>query len=98
MTNLSQHLKQPLHLPTEPSTDSEKESAKLCARGVLLAEGGKLEEALDVLNRGVAVAPDRAAAYNDRAQLLRLMQKDDGKIPAWHQNVSCCNHILHIYV
>ncbi|XP_026327712.1 tetratricopeptide repeat protein 36 homolog [Hyposmocoma kahamanoa] len=61
----------------EPTTDATKASVSLCAEGVCLAEAGKLEEALSVMNRGVDADPDRAAAYNDRAQLLRLLQKDD---------------------
>ncbi|CAB3236571.1 unnamed protein product [Arctia plantaginis] len=61
----------------EPATDSYKEASSLCAQGVLLAEAGKLQEALEVLSKGVQAAPERAASYNDRAQLLRLMQKDD---------------------
>ncbi|CAH0585906.1 unnamed protein product [Chrysodeixis includens] len=61
----------------EPATDDYKESAALCAEGVRLAESGKLAEALETMTRGVQAAPERAAAYNDRAQLLRLMQKDD---------------------
>ncbi|XP_075978335.1 tetratricopeptide repeat protein 36 homolog [Anticarsia gemmatalis] len=61
----------------EPSTDAYKESSSLCAQGVRLAEAGKLEEALELITRGVEAAPDRAASYNDRAQLLRLMQRDD---------------------
>ncbi|KAJ0176817.1 hypothetical protein K1T71_007996 [Dendrolimus kikuchii] len=60
----------------EPSTPEGTESAKLCAQGVKLAEEGNLEEALQILTKGVEIAPERAAAYNDRAQLLRLMQKD----------------------
>ncbi|KAM3962678.1 tetratricopeptide repeat protein 36 homolog [Aphomia sociella] len=61
----------------EPSTDAYKNSTRLCAEGVQLAEAGKLEEALNTINKGIEAAPERAAAYNDRAQLLRLMQKDD---------------------
>ncbi|XP_072948984.1 tetratricopeptide repeat protein 36 [Epargyreus clarus] len=60
----------------EESTIDE-ESKSLCAQGVQMAEAGKYQEALDLLNRGVEAAPERAAAYNDRAQLYRLMQKDD---------------------
>ncbi|KAJ8731599.1 hypothetical protein PYW07_004763 [Mythimna separata] len=61
----------------EPATDADKESTSLCAEGVRLAEAGKLEEALAAMTRGVQAAPDRAAGYNDRAQLLRMMMKDD---------------------
>ncbi|XP_013187907.1 tetratricopeptide repeat protein 36 [Amyelois transitella] len=61
----------------EPSTESYQESIRLSAEGVHLAEAGKLKEALEALNKGIEVAPDRAAGYNDRAQVLRLLQKDD---------------------
>ncbi|KAJ2948910.1 hypothetical protein O0L34_g5843 [Tuta absoluta] len=61
----------------EPTLDSHKESIAVCARGVQLAEAGNLEEALQEINRGISAAPERAEAYNDRAQLFRLMQRDD---------------------
>ncbi|XP_063363811.1 tetratricopeptide repeat protein 36 [Cydia amplana] len=61
----------------EATTDAEKQSVQLCAQGVRLANEGKLDEALEVLSKGVKLAPERASAYNDRAQLLRLMKKDD---------------------
>ncbi|XP_059058426.1 tetratricopeptide repeat protein 36 homolog [Achroia grisella] len=56
---------------------SNEESVKICAEGVQLAEAGQYEDALRLLTRGIEVAPDRAAAYNDRAQLLRLMKRDN---------------------
>lgn len=74
----------------DPETDDYKESAALCAEGVRLAESGKLAEALETMTRGVEAAPERAAAYNDRAQLLRLMQKDDG----WYKALCFCNSTL----
>ncbi|KAI5646638.1 hypothetical protein NE865_01572 [Phthorimaea operculella] len=61
----------------EPTPESHKESIAHCARGVQLAEAGNLEEALKMMNEGVSAAPERAEAYNDRAQLYRLMQRDD---------------------
>ena len=64
---------------SEPTTDAYKESTSLCAEGVRLAEAGKLDEALEAMTRGVQAAPNRAAGYNDRAQLLRMMLKDGGK-------------------
>lgn len=63
---------------TEEVTDSEKESKSLCLQGAQMAEAGNLEEALVLLNKGIAAAPERASAYNDRAQLYRLMKRDDG--------------------
>ncbi|XP_050560169.1 tetratricopeptide repeat protein 36 homolog [Spodoptera frugiperda] len=61
----------------EPTTEAFKKSIALSAEGVRLAEAGKLDDALAAMSRAVQVAPDRAAAYNDRAQLLRMMMKDD---------------------
>ncbi|KOB78507.1 Tetratricopeptide repeat protein 36-like protein [Operophtera brumata] len=61
------------------SSPAFKESITLCARAVQLAECGKLQDALVCMNRGVDAAPERPAAYNDRAQLLRLMLRDEGK-------------------
>ncbi|XP_011559663.3 tetratricopeptide repeat protein 36 [Plutella xylostella] len=59
-----------------PTSDSDRLSAELCARGAALAEGGRLGEALALMGEGVAAAPARPDAYNDRAQVLRLMMRD----------------------
>ncbi|XP_013180763.1 PREDICTED: tetratricopeptide repeat protein 36 [Papilio xuthus] len=61
----------------EPSTPEYLESKSLRFHGAQLAEAGKLEEALEEMNKAVKAAPESPAAYNDRAQLLRLMLKDD---------------------
>ncbi|XP_053609014.1 tetratricopeptide repeat protein 36 [Plodia interpunctella] len=61
----------------EQSKESDEESIRLSSEGVGLAEAGRLEEALETLTKGIQVAPDRAAGYNDRAQVFRLMEKDD---------------------
>ncbi|XP_047503623.1 tetratricopeptide repeat protein 36 isoform X1 [Pieris napi] len=61
----------------EDNTPASEESKTLCIQGVKLAESGKLDEALELLSRGIAAAPNRASGYNDRAQLLRLMQRDE---------------------
>ncbi|XP_022114705.1 tetratricopeptide repeat protein 36 [Pieris rapae] len=61
----------------EDNTPANEESKTLCIQGVKLAETGKLNEALELLSRGIEVAPNRASGYNDRAQLLRLMQRNE---------------------
>lgn len=61
----------------EPNTEKYKEVLSLCMQGVSLTEAGKLEEAFPLITKAIELAPERAASYNDRAQLLRLMQKDD---------------------
>ncbi|CAG9786551.1 unnamed protein product [Diatraea saccharalis] len=63
----------------DETTDLDKQASALCSQGVRLAETGKQEEALVLLSQGIELAPGRPAAYNDRAQLLRLMQRDDGR-------------------
>ncbi|CAH2096484.1 unnamed protein product [Euphydryas editha] len=62
----------------EDTTDADKKSKELCLQGVQLAEANKLDDALEFLNKGIDVAPERAPGYNDRAQLFRLMKRDDG--------------------
>ncbi|XP_050675943.1 tetratricopeptide repeat protein 36 [Leptidea sinapis] len=59
------------------NSPSFEESKALCVQGVKLAEEGKLEDALELMSTAVLAAPERAGAYNDRAQLLRLMARDD---------------------
>ncbi len=36
---------------------------------VRAAENGKLDDALDILNRAIAIAPDYPSPYNNRAQV-----------------------------
>ncbi|XP_045448387.1 tetratricopeptide repeat protein 36 [Melitaea cinxia] len=61
----------------QDTTDTDKKSKELCLQGVQLAEANQLDEALEYLNRAIEVAPERAPGYNDRAQLFRLMKRDD---------------------
>ncbi|XP_034831722.1 tetratricopeptide repeat protein 36 [Maniola hyperantus] len=60
----------------QDSTETEQQSKALCLQGVQLAEAGKYEEALTLLSKGIEIAPERAAGYNDRGQLFRLMKRD----------------------
>ncbi|CAH2265155.1 tetratricopeptide repeat protein 36 homolog [Pararge aegeria] len=64
----------------QDTTETDKQSIALCLQGVQLAEAGKYEEALGLLNKGVDIAPERPSGYNDRAQLFRLMKRDDDAI------------------
>ncbi|XP_050351042.1 tetratricopeptide repeat protein 36 homolog [Nymphalis io] len=61
----------------EDTTEKDEDSKALCLRAVNLAEAEKLDEALDLLNKGIEMAPERASGYNDRAQVFRLMKRDD---------------------
>ncbi|XP_004925180.1 tetratricopeptide repeat protein 36 isoform X2 [Bombyx mori] len=61
----------------EDSSEIYLKAKELCAKGVKLAEGGQSEAALKLFNESIELAPDRAAGYNDRAQLYRLLERDD---------------------
>lgn len=64
--------------PFSDSTETQQQGRAFCLQGVQAAEAGRYDEALGLLNRGIELAPERAAGYNDRAQLYRLMKRDDG--------------------
>ncbi|CAG9562128.1 unnamed protein product [Danaus chrysippus] len=65
------------HFLDDEDSEVNTEAKSLCVKGVQLAEAGKLEEALELLNRSIDIAPERAPSYNDRAQLYRLLKRDD---------------------
>jgi len=46
-------------------------------KGVLEAEGGRLEEAVKIFDQVVLLMPDRASGYNNRAQALRLTGRNE---------------------
>uniref|UniRef100_UPI00398F40EA tetratricopeptide repeat protein 36 n=1 Tax=Pristiophorus japonicus TaxID=55135 RepID=UPI00398F40EA len=41
-------------------------------QGISLAESGNMDGALEIFSQSIAVIPERASAYNNRAQALRL--------------------------
>lgn len=47
-------------------------------RGVSAAETGDLQEALVLFGRAISILPQRASAYNNRAQTLRLQGNREG--------------------
>ena len=53
-----------------------KETAQ---KGIALAESGSIEGALEMFNKAIEISPDFPAGYNDRAQALRLLNRNDGK-------------------
>lgn len=63
----------------EGNSETILSSRKLELEGVELAEAGKLEEALEKLNRSVDKSDQRPSPYNNRAQLYRFIEKDDCK-------------------
>ncbi|OMH83135.1 Tetratricopeptide repeat protein 36-like protein [Zancudomyces culisetae] len=72
------------HAEIEPEKDSfgiDQESLTLIKsdekRAVLLAEGGDLDAALEILSQIIAKYPKYPSAYNNRAQVYRLLGKND---------------------
>lgn len=70
----------------EAKDEDERDSSEIIKSklleidGVKLTELGKLEEALNKFNESIKTAEKRPSPYNNRAQLYRLMGKDDCKI------------------
>lgn len=56
-----------------------KQVKELEMRGVSAAEAGELQAALQLFSEAVHILPQRASAYNNRAQALRLLGDTAGK-------------------
>jgi len=65
---------------SENGDDGEEiKSAKALERlGVELAEAGNVEKALAQFEKAIEIAPKWASAYNNRAQALRLIGRNEG--------------------
>ena len=55
----------------------EVEAKKLEVAAVNLAESGKYGDSLSEFNKAVALAPNMASLYNNRAQLYRLQGRNE---------------------
>lgn len=64
--------------------DHVREAKELEKQGVVLAESGRLTEALEVFNNAVLVSPLLASVYNNRAQTFRLLNRNEGNVK--HKN------------
>lgn len=64
----------------EPDSEAVQQSKALEVHAIKLAEEGKLAEALQVFEQALSVAPTRASVYNNRAQALRLVGRDEGEL------------------
>lgn len=60
----------------EGNSPEISESKRLEVEGVNCTESGELEVALEKFNRSIEIASRRPSAYNNRAQLYRLLDKD----------------------
>ena len=68
----------PVPGPAESDSVECQKSRQLERDGVQAAEDGKHEEALRLFTEAITTAPQRASPYNNRAQLYRLMHRNDG--------------------
>lgn len=72
---------QPVYLPLPDSgfdTELLKQVKELEMRGVSAAEAGDLQAALQEFSQAIQILPQRASAYNNRAQALRLLGNTAG--------------------
>jgi tetratricopeptide (TPR) repeat protein len=61
----------------ELESETLTEVKQMERRGVIKAEEGHLEEALQLFTQAIDAMPNRASGYNNRAQALRLSGKND---------------------
>lgn len=47
-------------------------------QGVVFAESGNLNQALEMFDKAIAISPLWASAYNNKAQALRLLKRNEG--------------------
>eukprot|EP01134_Creolimax_fragrantissima_P002355 CFRG2355T1 len=64
-------------MTARPLTDEEEKAMPEEMEAIKLAESGKLQEAYDMLTKVVESISTYASAYNNRAQVLRLLKRED---------------------
>ncbi|XP_028275423.1 tetratricopeptide repeat protein 36 [Parambassis ranga] len=69
-------------------TELLKQVKELEMRGVSAAEAGDLQAALQLFSQAVRVLPQRASAYNNRAQALRLQGDTAGALQDLDQAIT----------
>ena len=83
--DLVRNCTQPIHDDINVKDDDEenseeiKSSKKYEIDGVVLAEAAKFDEALEMFNKAIEIAPNRPSPYNNRAQLYRFLKDDESK-------------------
>lgn len=80
---------QPVYLPLPDSgfdTELLKQVKELEMQGVSAAEAGDLQAALQLFSQAIQILPQRASAYNNRAQALRLQGNTAGTCHKFNNN------------
>lgn len=60
-------------------TDAVIESIKYETEAIVATQEGHYNEALNLFQKAIDVAPARPSLYNNRAQTMRLLNDDEGK-------------------
>ncbi|XP_018786932.1 PREDICTED: tetratricopeptide repeat protein 36 homolog [Bactrocera latifrons] len=74
----------------EPVTAAVQQSKVLELCAIKLAEEDKLVEALQCFEQAIDVAPTRASVYNNRAQALRLVGRDEEALADLSKAITLC--------
>ncbi|XP_030007187.1 tetratricopeptide repeat protein 36 [Sphaeramia orbicularis] len=69
-------------------TELLKQVKELEMRGVSAAEAGDLQAALQLFSQAIQILPQRASAYNNRAQALRLQGNTAGALQDLNEAIS----------
>lgn len=60
-------------------SDAVIEAIKYETEAIVAAQDSRYNEALNLFQKAMDVAPSRASVYNNRAQTMRLLNDDEGK-------------------
>lgn len=91
---------QPVYLPLPDSgfdTELLKQVKELEMQGVSAAEAGDLQAALQLFSQAIQILPQRASAYNNRAQALRLQGNTAGTCHKFNNNPFHRHHSVPTY-
>lgn len=65
--------------PSEEMTDAVMESIEFERKAIIATQDSQFNEALNLFEKAIDVAPLRASVYNNRAQTMRLLNDDASK-------------------
>lgn len=57
-----------------------KDAKEFEKQGVGLAESGNIDKAIEMFDKAISLSPMWASAYNNRAQALRILKRNEGNI------------------
>lgn len=58
--------------------DTVKHAKEFEKQGVMFAESDRMDQALEMFSKAIDCSPMWASAYNNRAQALRLLKRNEG--------------------